>query len=82
MALCVLDFMSEQLPNADCPLQKPLTMYFLRRARVLCIEPHPHKSLSPVFWDAEGLAEGTFGSFEGLVGGVDHPLGSFVPLSP
>jgi len=54
--------------------QKPLTMYFLRRAHDLLGLRMP-KELSPSFWDAENIAPSEAETFDNIQYGVEHPLG-------
>ncbi|KAI0068320.1 hypothetical protein BV25DRAFT_1793504 [Artomyces pyxidatus] len=53
---------------------KPLTMYFLRRAHDL-YTVLPEKTLSPSFWDSEGVDPGNRVSFEAILPGIEHALG-------
>ncbi|KAI0051657.1 hypothetical protein FA95DRAFT_1484733 [Auriscalpium vulgare] len=53
---------------------KPLTMYFLRRAHDL-YKVSPEKSLSPSFWDSEGMDVGSQAGFDAIVPGIEHALG-------
>ncbi|KAF9015517.1 ER-golgi trafficking TRAPP I complex 85 kDa subunit-domain-containing protein [Cyathus striatus] len=52
---------------------KPLTMYFLRKARELCSVPNV-KELSPSFWESEGELR-VHSGFDAIMSGIDHPLG-------
>jgi len=54
--------------------QKPLTMYFLRRAHAL-YKMKPVKNLSPSFWESEGLAETDREGLDAIMSGIEHPLG-------
>lgn len=60
-----------------CVLKKPLTMYFLRRAHDLYLAK-PTKSLSPLFWDAEGKQPSERGGFDAVMAGIEHPLGALL----
>ncbi|KAI0307705.1 ER-golgi trafficking TRAPP I complex 85 kDa subunit-domain-containing protein [Multifurca ochricompacta] len=53
---------------------KPLTLYFLRKAREL-YKTSPEKSLSPSFWDAEGIDMQSLTRFDGVLPGLDYALG-------
>jgi len=52
--------------------QKPLTMYFLRRAHEL-YKQRPPKELSPSFWESEGDEKPQ--EVDAVVSGIEHPLG-------
>jgi hypothetical protein len=55
--------------------QKPLTMYFLRKAQELFRNRVP-KELSPSYWDAEGQsATDSSPWFDAIISGIEHPLG-------
>jgi hypothetical protein len=49
-------------------------MYFLRRAHEL-YKSRPEKSLSPSFWESEGLAETDHEGFDAVTSSIEHPLG-------
>ncbi|KAI9460993.1 ER-golgi trafficking TRAPP I complex 85 kDa subunit-domain-containing protein [Lactarius psammicola] len=53
---------------------KPLTVYFLRKAREL-YKTSPEKGLSPSFWDAEGIETPASTRFDGILPGLEHALG-------
>ncbi|KAF8913001.1 ER-golgi trafficking TRAPP I complex 85 kDa subunit-domain-containing protein [Gymnopilus junonius] len=53
---------------------KPLTMYFLRKAQDLYSVPLP-KELSPSFWDSEGKNPNAPDGLEDVRSGIAHPLG-------
>ncbi|PPQ62964.1 hypothetical protein CVT24_006070 [Panaeolus cyanescens] len=53
---------------------KPLTVYFLRKAREL-YNYWPSKELSPSYWASEGKEEGTREGLEDIYSGIEHPLG-------
>ncbi|KAJ7038336.1 ER-golgi trafficking TRAPP I complex 85 kDa subunit-domain-containing protein [Mycena alexandri] len=53
---------------------KPLTMYFLRKAHAL-YKIRPQKELSPSFWDSEGHSPADESGFDGILSGIEHPLG-------
>ncbi|KAH8982598.1 ER-golgi trafficking TRAPP I complex 85 kDa subunit-domain-containing protein [Lactarius akahatsu] len=53
---------------------KPLTVYFLHKARELYITS-PEKGLSPSFWDAEGIETQASTRFDGILPGLEHALG-------
>jgi len=55
--------------------QKPLTIYFLRKAHGLC-KISPEKSLSPSFWDAEGIEMQASSRLDRILPGLDHALGT------
>jgi hypothetical protein len=55
-------------------LQKPLTMYFLRRAHGL-YKYKPEKTLSPSFWESEGKNADDRSGFDAIMPGIEHPLG-------
>ena len=54
--------------------QKPLTMYFLRRAHDLYV-PSPGKSLAPSFWESEGVDQQDLTRFDAILPGIEHALG-------
>lgn len=54
--------------------QKPLTMYFLRRAHELSIS-RPDRLLSSSFWMSEGKQASDFKGFDAVMSGIEHPLG-------
>lgn len=56
--------------------QKPLTMYFLRRAHDL-YKNRPQKSLSPSFWESEGTSPFDVQSIDAIMLGIEHPLGAY-----
>ncbi|KAA1467917.1 hypothetical protein DENSPDRAFT_856966 [Dentipellis sp. KUC8613] len=53
---------------------RPLTTYFLQRAHDL-YKSSPEKSLSPQFWESEGIAPNTQAGFEAILPGIEHALG-------
>lgn len=53
---------------------KPLTMYFLRKAKEQYKMESP-KSLSPSFWESEGKSPNSLDDFGGIISGIEHPLG-------
>lgn len=55
--------------------QKPLTVYFLRKAREL-YKTSPETGLSPSFWDAEGIETQESTRFDGILPGLEHALGA------
>jgi hypothetical protein len=55
------------------PSQKPLTMYFLRRAQELYAFKE-EKGLSPSFWDADNQTPDKWRGFEGIRPGIDAAL--------
>jgi len=55
--------------------QKPLTIYFLRKAHGL-YKSYPAKDLSPSFWDAEGIEMQTSTRLDGILPGLEHALGT------
>lgn len=55
--------------------QKPLTVYFLHKAREL-YKASPEKGLSPSFWDAEGIETQASTRFDGILPGLEHALGA------
>src|SRR6266481_8793529 len=57
-------------------LQKPLTMYFLRKAHGLYISK-PERTLSPSFWDSEGKNADDRSGFDAIMPGIEHPLGLY-----
>jgi hypothetical protein len=57
-------------------LQKPLTMYFLRKAHGL-YKCKPERILSPSFWDSEGKSADDRSGFDAIVPGIEHPLGLY-----
>lgn len=59
--------------------QKPLTVYFLRKAREL-YKTSPEKGLSPSFWDAEGIETQASTRFDGILPGLEHALGAWTYL--
>ena len=67
------------LPLAKGIGQKPLTVYFLRKAREL-YNNSPEKGLSPSFWDAEGIETQASTRFDGILPGLDHALGALTYL--
>lgn len=57
-------------------LQKPLTMYFLRKAHEM-YKHRPVYTLSPSFWDAEGKSPSDEEGFDLIMSGIEHPLGIY-----
>jgi hypothetical protein len=57
--------------------QKPLTIYFLRKAHGL-YKSSPAKGLSPSFWDAEGIEMQTSNRLDGILPGLEHALGTLM----
>jgi trafficking protein particle complex subunit 8 len=57
--------------------QKPLTVYFLRKAHEL-YKVSPEKELSPSFWDAEGVEMQALPRFDGILPGLEHALGTLI----
>lgn len=55
--------------------QKPLTIYFLRKAHGL-YKTSPEKNLSPSFWDAEGIEMEASTRFDGILPGLENALGT------
>ncbi|KAF9527818.1 ER-golgi trafficking TRAPP I complex 85 kDa subunit-domain-containing protein [Crepidotus variabilis] len=53
---------------------KPLTMYFLKKARELYTS-QPAKELSPSFWQSEGKSSSDAEGLEDIISGLEHPLG-------
>ncbi|KAF9010359.1 hypothetical protein BDZ89DRAFT_996309 [Hymenopellis radicata] len=53
---------------------KPLTMYFLRKARTL-FKTRPMKELSPSFWDSEGKSASSTAGLNDILSVIEHPLG-------
>ena len=70
--VCV--FISNSHSLSEHAFQKPLTMYFLRRAHELSIS-RPDKLLSPSFWISEGKQSADFEVFDAVMSGIEHPLG-------
>ncbi|KAG6832288.1 hypothetical protein H0H92_003521 [Tricholoma furcatifolium] len=60
--------------QADMRPQKPLTMFFLRRTHEL-YNNRPVKSLSPSFWESEGQSPLQVYGIDGIMSGIEHPLG-------
>ena len=56
--------------------QKPLTIYFLRKAHGI-YKSSPVKDLSPSFWDAEGVEMQASARVDGILPGLEHALGTF-----
>lgn len=55
-------------------VQKPLTMYFLRRAHELSTS-RSDRLLSPSFWMSENKQSSDFRGFDAVMSGIQHPLG-------
>ena len=55
-------------------LQKPLTMYFYRKA-LEHVSIKPHKELSPSFWASEGKSALNQEGLEDIISGLEHSLG-------
>jgi len=49
-------------------------MYFLRKAHEL-YKNRPHKSLSPSFWESEGVSPVDAQGIDVIMSGIEHPLG-------
>lgn len=56
--------------------QKPLTMYFLRKAQAL-INQNASRTVSPLYWEAAGISSSGDRAFEAIMPGIEHPLGVF-----
>ncbi|KAK2461653.1 hypothetical protein APHAL10511_006116 [Amanita phalloides] len=53
---------------------KPLTIYFLRKARDLYLA-EPVRLLSPSFWDTDYESSSENSHFNAILAGIEHPLG-------
>jgi hypothetical protein len=49
-------------------------MYFLRKAHDL-YSNRPHKVLSLLFWESEGVSPWTAQGIDAITSGIEHPLG-------
>ena len=56
-------------------IQKPLTLYFLRRAHMI-YSVHPENGLSPLFADAEMRLADHEGHFDSIVPNIEHSIGA------
>jgi hypothetical protein len=58
-------------------LQKPLTMYFLRKSHQIYEAPL-ERLLSPSFWESEEKEPDSKDTNTNMLVGIDHPLGNLL----